>query len=273
MIVRRTVTLEIDTVLIASTVRVMTEESPTSGSGASPRPASPLGFLVADAEHGPLPALLLVLTIVTGVVDAVSVLTLGRVFVANMTGNVVFLGFAIAGAPGFSLGASLVALAAFITGAATAGIGLRRMGPDRAALFRTAALVEAMLVGVAVIVAVASGEPFAGGTQAVLAGVTATAMGIQNAVVRHLGVPDLPTTVLTMALTGLVSDLPTPQRRPAIIRRVLAITTIVVGAVAGAELVLHVNAAAALTLAFALLVSATVAATIAARTPGDWRHH
>jgi len=40
------------------------------------------------------------LTAVSGIVDAVSYLGLGRVFTANMTGNVVLLGFAIAGAPG-----------------------------------------------------------------------------------------------------------------------------------------------------------------------------
>jgi hypothetical protein len=37
-----------------------------------------------------LPAMLLTLTVVTGVVDAASYLSLGHVFVANMTGNVVF---------------------------------------------------------------------------------------------------------------------------------------------------------------------------------------
>jgi uncharacterized membrane protein YoaK (UPF0700 family) len=57
-------------------------------------------------EQGPL---LLTLTVVTGVVDAVSILRLGRVFVANMTGNVVFSAFALVGAPGFSLSASLAA--------------------------------------------------------------------------------------------------------------------------------------------------------------------
>ena len=36
---------------------------------------------------------LLLLTFATGIVDAVSVLVLGHVFVANMTGNVIFLGF------------------------------------------------------------------------------------------------------------------------------------------------------------------------------------
>jgi uncharacterized membrane protein YoaK (UPF0700 family) len=68
-------------------------------------------------RHGPLPPVLLVLTVVTGLVDAVSYLKLGHVFVANMTGNVVFLGFAIAGASGLSAAASIVALATFLLGA------------------------------------------------------------------------------------------------------------------------------------------------------------
>ena len=68
-------------------------------------------------QHGPLPPLLISMTLVTGLVDAFSYLLLGHVFVANMTGNVVFLGFALAGAPGFSVVASLAALASFASGA------------------------------------------------------------------------------------------------------------------------------------------------------------
>src|ERR1700722_10940641 len=82
---------------------------------------NPWSGSVADPRHGPLPALLLALTVVTGLVDAVSILALGRVFVANMTGNVVFVGFALAGAPGFSLAASLSALAGFVVGALGGG--------------------------------------------------------------------------------------------------------------------------------------------------------
>jgi uncharacterized membrane protein YoaK (UPF0700 family) len=44
--------------------------------------------------------LLRLLSLTTGLVDAVSVLGLGKVFTANMTGNVIFLGFALAGTPG-----------------------------------------------------------------------------------------------------------------------------------------------------------------------------
>ena len=74
--------------------------------------------LIANPKHGALPILLLGLTVLTGTIDAVSILSLGRVFVANMTGNVVFVGFALAGAPGFSLAASLFALGGFLVGAA-----------------------------------------------------------------------------------------------------------------------------------------------------------
>src|SRR5580704_12648879 len=50
----------------------------------------------------PLVLSLATLTVVSGVVDAVSYFGLGHVFTANMTGNVVLIGFALAGAPGFS---------------------------------------------------------------------------------------------------------------------------------------------------------------------------
>src|ERR1700733_10866894 len=76
---------------------------------------------VLPGRHGPLPSLLVSMTLVTGLVDAFSYLVLGHVFVANMTGNVVFLGFAVAGAPGFSIAASLAAIAAFVVGALLGG--------------------------------------------------------------------------------------------------------------------------------------------------------
>ena len=68
-----------------------------------------------------LPALLLALTAVTGLVDAVNYLALGHVFTANMTGNIVFLGFAMAAAPGLSIGRSGATLGAFAAGAIIGG--------------------------------------------------------------------------------------------------------------------------------------------------------
>jgi Protein of unknown function (DUF1275) len=98
----------------------MTSTSDSTPAQAALRPPGAPGLprsLVAHPAYGPLPGLLLILTVVTGVVDSISILALGRVFVANMTGNVVFAGFAIVGAPGFSLSASLFALAARPRGA------------------------------------------------------------------------------------------------------------------------------------------------------------
>src|SRR5437588_10823501 len=76
-----------------------------------------------------LPPLLLALTAGTAVVDAVSYLGLGRVFTANMTGNVVLLAFAAAGVPGLSVSRSLVALGGFLAGAVAGGRLVTRIGP------------------------------------------------------------------------------------------------------------------------------------------------
>src|ERR1700749_4386690 len=106
---------------------------------------------------GPLSEMLLALTLVTGLVDAVSILALGRVFVANMTGNVVFAGFALAGAPGFSLGASLFALAGFLVGAYLGGRMTAKVGHDHALHLRAATACEFTLVAAALVLAAASG--------------------------------------------------------------------------------------------------------------------
>lgn len=71
----------------------------------------------AGSVRHPLARALLALTFSTGVVDAVSYLALGRVFTANMTGNVVLLGFGIAGGDGLPVVAPMVSLGAFLVGA------------------------------------------------------------------------------------------------------------------------------------------------------------
>src|SRR5215475_9606710 len=68
-----------------------------------------------------LPYILLAMTAVTGLIDAVSYLSLGHVFAANMTGNIVLLGFASMGVPGVSVVRSLTALMGFLVGAAIGG--------------------------------------------------------------------------------------------------------------------------------------------------------
>jgi len=229
-----------------------------------PEQAGARGFLpslVKDPKHGHLPILLLALTVVTGLVDAVSILRLGRVFVANMTGNVVFVGFAAAGAPGFSLVASLVALAGFLLGA-TGGGRLIRRDLGRARLLAVATFVEFVLVSAALGIAASTHFPAPLATISSMAGLLALAMGLQNATARHLAVPDLTTTVLTMALTGVAADSRVRSDHPRG-RRVALVLAMFAGALVGALLVIHVHVVAALGIAAGLLL---LVATIAVRT-------
>ena len=142
----------------------------------------------ADAkppDEAVLVRLLLVMTVVTGAVDAVSFLRLGHVFVGNMTGNVVFLGFAVAGAKGFSASASLVALGAFLVGAAIVGRHIPSLGGVRRRGLGQMAAAEAVLVAAASAVAVT-----ANGTAAryAMTLILAVAMGAQTAVARRLAI-------------------------------------------------------------------------------------
>src|ERR1700722_9084722 len=147
---------------------------------------------------------LLGMTAVTGLVDAVSFLSLGHVFTANMTGNIVLLAFAIARASGLSIARSLTALSAFLVGAILGGRVMARASADRQSRFAA----QAFLLEVAFLFAASfcgigyradlledSFHPFA------LIALTALAMGARNAAVRKLAIPDLTTTVLTLTIT------------------------------------------------------------------------
>ena len=209
-------------------------------------------------RHGPLPPLLLGLTIVTGLVDAFSYLLLGHVFVANMTGNVVFLGFALAGATGFSIPASLVALGSFVCGALIGGKVASGLGHHRGHLLAAATAFQTVLLGASVVVAVVSGDPVAGAYRYALIVLLGISMGIQNATVRKLAVPDLTTTVLTLTITGVAADSAIAGGAgSASGRRLVAVAAMLLGALAGAALALHVHIVAPL--AIALIVTAVVA--------------
>jgi uncharacterized membrane protein YoaK (UPF0700 family)/predicted GNAT family acetyltransferase len=203
----------------------------------------------------PLVRTLIVLTLVSGLVDAVCYLGLGRVFTANMTGNVVVLGFAAAGAPGFSVSATLTSLALFLVGAACAS---RIPATKRARLLLTAMATEAAFVGAGAVVAFGvRGAVGSGWPRFVVIALLAFAMGVRNATVRRLAVPDLTTTVLTMTLTGLAADssLAGGTNR-GVSRRTAAVAAMLGGAVTGAALFLHIGAGLPL-LAAALLVVVT----------------
>lgn len=212
------------------------------------------------AKYGVLPAPLIAATLVTGVVDAVCYLALGHIFVANMTGNVVFLAFALAGAKGLTVWAPCLAIACFAAGAWTETRLARPAGggPGPAADHRrlSGAIVwHAAFVAVALLVAALEDDAKTA-THVQLIAILAFGFGLQNAVVRKLAVPDLTTTVLTMTVTGLAAD---PLGKPTV-RRLLSLGCIFLGALLGGLLVLHQSISVALGLALVLLaVSAGLA--------------
>jgi uncharacterized membrane protein YoaK (UPF0700 family) len=201
------------------------------------------------------PAILLVLTSVTGIVDAVSYLALGHVFTANMTGNVVLLGFAVAGAGGLSAARSLAALVCFFAGAIFGGRVSAPQTPGP--LF-----VETALLLLASLAALLPDQNLP--VYSVIA-ITAAAMGYRNAVVRKIGLPDLTTTVLTLTITGLGADSRLAGgENPRWRRRVAAILALVIGAFAGA-LAVHRSTALALMAAALITGSCAIAALTAHR--------
>jgi len=222
-------------------------------------------------RHGPLAPMMLALTIVTGVVDAVSYLKLGHVFVANMTGNIVFLGFGLAGASGLSIPASLAAVGSFMLGAGLGGLLAARAGAHRGHLLRMACATQAALIVLALLVSLAAGVPLHTGARYALIVPLALAMGVQNAAAQSLSIPELTTTVLTKTLTGIASEARLFGGRGSQAgRRSLAVAMMLLGALAGGLLVLNVSIAAPLVLAGALVAAVAGAAHVLGRSGAPW---
>jgi uncharacterized membrane protein YoaK (UPF0700 family) len=209
--------------------------SGNSDPGGDVRPVSP----AADHADRSRDVLLLVMTFSSGSVDAVSYLGLGRIFTANMTGNIVFLALAVGQRNLPTAINSAFALFGFSAGAIFAGRVLGRAKPDSLWPARITALLYghfACMAAFAVGWVFEAGYP-TGGALFLLIGLSAFGMGLQNAAARHLAVPGLSTTVVTMALTGFMMDLPAlgvsgPTQR----RTLLAVILLFSGAAVGATL-------------------------------------
>jgi uncharacterized membrane protein YoaK (UPF0700 family) len=172
-------------------------------------------------------------------VDAVCYLGMGRVFTANMTGNIVVLGFAAAGAPGFSVTASLTSLAVFLVGAVVGG-RLTVHVARRSRTLSAAIAAEAIFVAAGATVASTAATVATGWGRYTTIALLAFAMGIRNAVIRRLSIPDMTTTVLTMTLTGLAADSALAGgTNPRAARRAASVIAMLVGAILGAALLLH----------------------------------
>lgn len=151
-------------------------------------------------------AALLLLTFATGLIDAVSVLILGHVFVANMTGNVIFLGFWFVPHSGVDLTAAVVAFISFVLGAVIGGRFARHLDRE-VRVWLTAALgAEVIALAVLAVLAGTGVLTYQGTDRLILISGLAIVFGAQSVAARRFGIQELTTTVLTATIVGIGSD-------------------------------------------------------------------
>ncbi len=149
---------------------------------------------------------LLLLTFATGLVDAISVLVLGHVFVANMTGNVIFLGFWFVPDSGIDLTAALVAFVGFVLGTIIGGRFARHLDEETRTWLFAALGMEVVVLVVLSILAGTGVLDYQDNSKLILIAGLAVTFGAQNATARLFGVQELSTTVLTSTIVGLGFD-------------------------------------------------------------------
>jgi uncharacterized membrane protein YoaK (UPF0700 family) len=179
-------------------------------------------------------ALVVVLGLTTGAVNAVTFLRLGNVFSSVLTGNLVLLGVA-AGQRHASLALhGGLALAGFsvgvLAGSAMAGAAHDEQPawPRRTTL--TLAIELVVLAGFSGGWLATGGLP-SGGARMALLGVASAAMGLQTAAVSRLG--PMSSTYLTSTFAGILQALAIRRWPSGWRRSVGVIATLVLGAVAG----------------------------------------
>ena len=196
----------------------------------------------------------------TGALDAATYLGMDRVFGANMTGNVIVVGLAFTGAEHIPLIGPLAALGGFIAGSWVLGLILRRFPPSGRSDTTLVSLLWISAIGMLAVATVLSLLP---GSETLFHAVT-FAIGLLmscQVAARRVGVPDISTVVITSTLSLLFSEAGRFRggaSTPATRRRLAAVLSMFLGAIAGAFL-LHLG----LGLGRALLLPAAILSSVA----------
>jgi uncharacterized membrane protein YoaK (UPF0700 family) len=181
---------------------------------------------------------LLLLTAATGAIDAVSYLSLDKVFTGNMTGNVLFIGFALVGVAGIPLLNNVVALLGFIVGSIISGRIVGRGHTEKLPISSAWVLIVGGIIAIGL------------GVYWVLAGelphiailvttfLLAAVMGGQVSAVKPVGNSDITTIVVTNTLANLARDSRLGGGKgQAWVHRFLAVLCMGVGAAIGAWII------------------------------------
>ena len=96
-------------------------------------------------------------------------------------------------------------------------------------------------------------------------------MGIQNATARKLAVPDMTTTVLTLTITGTAADSSLAGGKGSLAgRRFIVVATMLVGALIGAALIIHVHFVYPLVIALIVMVIVATATRLVGKPDSPW---
>ncbi|WP_342555751.1 YoaK family protein [Paenibacillus sp. FSL R7-0652] len=149
---------------------------------------------------------MLLLCMSAGMVDVIGYLGLGHVLTANMTGNIVLLGIAIARAQEFVVLRAMLALIGFIAGNAIAAHMIGHVKTKNGWSSRVTAVFTAESV-LLLLFAVIMVGPFSGQLSYLLIVMLAIAMGMQTTAARRIGIAGISTTVLTNNLAAVIEDI------------------------------------------------------------------
>lgn len=186
-----------------------------------------------------IPGLYLI-AIVSGITDAACFLGLGLVFAEMMTGNMVMMAFSIVSDSTPFAGdwtspwAYAAVLASFAVGAYLAGWGMRKSAVFKEK--RHGFIYQWLLMLLAAFMALILDPDGTGIKSILIVSVLAFSMGIQNALIRTHGVPNLATSLMTLTFTGLFADQHRNVRTKMWVRQGLSIVSFIFAAGLGAYL-------------------------------------
>ncbi len=147
--------------------------------------------------------MLILLSSVAGSIDVMSYYRLDHVFTANMTGNTILLGLSIGQGKLASSLHSLVALAGFFTGAFAGALIVDNKKRGWSYYITFSVGIECFIIFILSLIWFQEGTPLQNSVLYIAILLSAIAMGIQSATIRHLNIPGVVTTFITGTITSI----------------------------------------------------------------------
>jgi len=147
--------------------------------------------------------MLLLLACVAGSIDVMSYYRLDHVFTANMTGNTILLGLSIGQGKLASSMHSLAALAGFFTGAFAGALIVENKKKGWSYYITLSVAIECFIIFILALIWFENSTSLQNSVLYISILLSAIAMGIQSATIRHLNIPGVVTTFITGTITSI----------------------------------------------------------------------